>query len=154
LSLPEALKRQPQTTVRTAEVVIQATGGQHEVYGWVQAYRLTAEPASRARQRCRQRHKKGTPSAESLFLAGRVLVLTTLAPAVLTAQAIMDLYRWRWQVGVSREGHMNPVGESPTEVRSLSLVAREAPWRAIKTVEPSDMMLLGSMHKTPGGNVQ
>lgn len=98
VSLPEALKRQPQATIRTVEVVIQATGGQHEVRGWVQAYRLTAEQASRARQRCRQRHKKGTPSAESLFLAGWVLVFTTLAPAVLTAQAIMDLYRCRWQV--------------------------------------------------------
>jgi hypothetical protein len=98
LSLPEALKRQPQATIRTIEVVLQGTGGQHEVRGWVQAYRLTAEQASRARQRCRQRHKKGTPTAESLFLAGWVLVFTTLAPTVLTAQAIMDLYRCRWQV--------------------------------------------------------
>jgi len=55
---------------------------------------------------------------------------------------------------VSREGHMNPVGESPTEVRSSSLVAWEAPWREIKTVKPSDTMLLGSMRKTPGCNVQ
>jgi hypothetical protein len=98
LSLAEVLKRQPQATIRTVDVVIQAAGGQHEVRGWVQAYRLTAEQASRARQRCRQRHKKGTPTAESLFLAGWVLVFTTLAPTELAAQAIMDLYRCRWQV--------------------------------------------------------
>ena len=98
LSLPAALKRQPQATIRTIEVVLQGSGGQHEVRGWVHAYRLTAEQASRARQRCRQRHKKGTPTAESLFLAGWVLVVTTLAPPVLSAQAIMALYRCRWQV--------------------------------------------------------
>jgi hypothetical protein len=81
-------------------------------------------------------------------------VFTTLAPAVLSAQTIMALYRLRWQVGVSREGHMNPVGESPTEVRSSSLVAWEAPWREIKAVKPFDTMLFGSMRKTPGCNVQ
>jgi hypothetical protein len=75
------------------------------------------------------------------------LVFTTLAPTVLTAQTIMALYRCRWQVGVSREGHMNPVGESPTEVRSSSLVAWEAPWREIKTVKPSDIMLFGACAK-------
>jgi hypothetical protein len=57
-------------------------------------------------------------------------------------------------VGVSREGHRHPVGASPTEVRSSSLVAWEALWREIKTVKPSDMMLLGSMRNTPGCNVQ
>src|SRR5262249_7263137 len=45
--------------------------------------------------------KKGTPSAESLFLAGWVLVFTTLAPAVLSAQTIMALYRCRWQVEIA-----------------------------------------------------
>jgi hypothetical protein len=64
------------------------------------------------------------------------------------------IYRLRERVGVSREGHINPVGESPTEVRSSSLVAWEAPWREIKTVEPSDTMLFGSMRNTPGCNVQ
>jgi hypothetical protein len=64
-----------------------------------------------------------------------------------TARQIMLGYRLRWAVGVSREGHINPVGESPTEVRSSSLVAREAPWRAIKTVKPSDIMLFGACAK-------
>ena len=98
LSLPEALKRQPQATIRTLEGLLQRTGGKHEVRGWVHAYRLKAEQASQARRRCRQRHKKGTPTAASLFLAGWVLVCTTLAPPVRTAQAILALYRCRWQV--------------------------------------------------------
>jgi len=52
-----ALKRQPAETIRTLPVVIGAACGQHEVRGWVQAYRLSAEQANRARQKCRQRHK-------------------------------------------------------------------------------------------------
>jgi hypothetical protein len=98
LELCAALKRQKMETIRTLAVALRATGGQHEVRGWVHAYRLNAEQAHRARHKCRQGHKKGTPNAESLFLAGWVLVLTTLAPAVLSAQTIMALYRCRWQV--------------------------------------------------------
>jgi len=98
LELCTALKRQHTETLRTLAVALRATGGQHEVRGWVHAYRLNAEQANRARQKCRQGHKKGTPKAASLFLAGWVLVFTTLAPAVLSAQTIMVLYRCRWQV--------------------------------------------------------
>ena len=71
-----------------------------------------------------------------------------------TASTVLSLYAWRWGVGVSSKGHMNPVGESPTEATSSSLVAWEAPWREINTVKPSDTMLFGSMRNTPGCNVQ
>jgi Transposase DDE domain len=101
LELCAVLKRQPTETLRTLTVVLHGTGGQHEVRGWVHAYRLNAEQANRARQKCRQGHKKGTPTAESLFLAGWVLVFTTLAPVVLSAQTIMALYRCRWQVEIA-----------------------------------------------------
>jgi len=101
LELCAALKRQHTETLRTLAVALCATGGQHEVRGWVHAYRLNAEQANRARQKCRQGHKKGTPTAESLLLAGWVLVFTTLAPAVLSAQTIMALYRCRWQVEIA-----------------------------------------------------
>jgi len=95
------LKRQPTETLRTLAVTLCAAGGQQEVRGWVHAYRLHAEQANRARHKCRQGHKKGTPSAESLFLAGWVLVFTTLAPVVLSPQTIMALYRCRWQVEIA-----------------------------------------------------
>ena len=95
------LKRQKTETLRTLAVTLRSAGGQHEVRGWVHAYRLHAEQAHRARHKCRQGHKKGTPSAASLLLAGWVLVFTTLAPAVLTAQTIMALYRCRWQVEIA-----------------------------------------------------
>lgn len=98
LALEVALKRQPAETLCTLPVVLRSACGQHEVRGWVQAYRLSAEQANRARQKCRQRHKTGQPQAATLFLAGWVLVCTTLAPAVLAAETIVALYRCRWQV--------------------------------------------------------
>ncbi len=101
LELSAALKRQKTETLRTLVVALRAAGGQHEVRGWVHAYRLNVEQANRARHKCRQGHKKGTPSAESLFLAGWVLVFTTLSPVVLSPQTIMALYRCRWQVEIA-----------------------------------------------------
>src|SRR5262249_59604735 len=83
-----------------AETLAPASG-KHEVRGWVHAYRLTADQANRARHKCRQRQKKGPPKAQSLFLAGWVLVFTTLSPTVLSAQTIMALYRCRWQVEIA-----------------------------------------------------
>lgn len=101
LSLVEALKRQKTETIRTLEVVVESADGEAKVQGWVHAYRLNAEQAGRARQKCRQRHKKGTPQAETLYLAGWVVVFTTLPPKVLRAQTIMALYRCRWQVEIA-----------------------------------------------------
>jgi hypothetical protein len=101
LALGAALKRQQAETIRTLPVVLRSACGQHEVRGWVQAYRLSAEQANRARQKCRQRHKTGQPQAETLFLAGWVLVFTTLAPAVLSAQTLLAVYRCRWQVEIA-----------------------------------------------------
>ena len=80
---------------------LRAAGGQHAVRGWGHAYRLHVEHANRARHTCRQGHKTGTPNAESLLLAGWVLVCTTLAPAVLAAQTIMALSRCRWPVAIA-----------------------------------------------------
>jgi hypothetical protein len=98
LDLFAALKYQRTETIRSVEVVIQSACGQYEVRGWVHAYRLCAAQANEARRKCRQRHKKGCPKAATLFLAGWVLVFTTLSPAVLAAQTILKIYRCRWQV--------------------------------------------------------
>lgn len=98
LQLCDALKRQRADTLRTLPVVIRSSSGADEIRGWVHAYRLSPEHANRARQQCRKRHKKGTPKAETLYLAGWVLVCTTLAPEVLSAQTILAVYRCRWQV--------------------------------------------------------
>jgi len=98
LSLRAAWQRQKIDTIRPLEVVIQSSDGQDEVRGWVHAYRLNAAQAGRARHKGRQRHTKGTPQVETLYLAGWVLGFTTLPPAVLSAQTSMALSRCRWQV--------------------------------------------------------
>jgi hypothetical protein len=103
VELCAAWKRQHTETLRTLAVALWGTGGQHAVGGGVQAYRLHAEPANRARHTCRQGHKKGPPTAASLWVAGGGLVLTPLAPAVRSAQTIMALDRCRWHVESARK---------------------------------------------------
>jgi hypothetical protein len=98
LDLAAALKHQRTETIRSVAVVIRSACGQYVVQGWVHAYRLSAAQANEARRKCRQRHKKGAPKASTLFLAGWVLVFTTLCPEVLSAQTIMQIYRCRWQI--------------------------------------------------------
>ncbi len=72
----------------------------HFVEGWVHATRLPEPQAAEARRRTRaQAKKKGrTPRAETLFLAGWVLVFTTVPPEILSTEVICQLYRVRWQV--------------------------------------------------------
>ena len=57
------------------------------------------------------------------------------------ATTIAAIYKDRWEIGVSRQGHIvQPVKDRPRLIDS-GLVAWEAPWRENKTVEPSDNML-------------
>ena len=59
----------------------------------------------------------------------------------LAAATVAEVYKNRWQIGVSSQGHINqPVQVRPRPTDS-SLVAGEAPWRESKTVKPSDNML-------------
>jgi len=59
----------------------------------------------------------------------------------LDASVVADVYKQRWQIGVSRQGHIvQPVKVRPRPTDS-GLVAWEASWRESKTVEPSDNML-------------
>jgi hypothetical protein len=60
---------------------------------------------------------------------------------VLPALSIADLYRCRWQVGVSSQGHVFKSVQVRPRLKDSDLVAWEAPWRETKTVEPSDNML-------------
>ena len=115
-------------TLRTLAVVLQSTCGQHTVRGWVHAYRLSAEQAGRARQKCRQRHKKGAPKAESLFLAGWVLVLTTLSPAMLSAND-HGPHRCRWQVEIAIKRWKSVLDVDALRAKATSPLARCAPWQ-------------------------
>ena len=55
---------------------------------------------------------------------------------------ISELYRERWQVGVSREGHIIQSVKVRPRLKDPNLVAWEAPWRETKTVKPSDKVFI------------
>jgi hypothetical protein len=57
------------------------------------------------------------------------------------ALSVCALYKSRWQVGVSSQGHIFKSVQVRPRLKDSSLVAWEAPWRETKTVEPSDNML-------------
>ena len=130
----EAVKQGAERIVRLnpcSAVGLQATGGQQTVRGWVPASRGSAEQAGRARDTCRQRQHKGTPKAASLLLAGWGLVLTTLSPAVRSAQTIMTLSRWRGQVDIAiqRWQRVRAVDALRAKApRPLAEVWRHGPW--------------------------
>jgi Transposase DDE domain len=103
LDLAKQLKHQPVETIQTRAAEVRSADGQHSVAGWLHAYRLNREQAQQARRRARRnnRKKRRTPKAETLFLAGWVLVWTSLPPEQLSAEQVLDLYRLRWQVEVA-----------------------------------------------------
>ena len=70
------------------------------IEGWLHAMRLPRRQAAQARRRARaQAKKKGrNVQAKTLFLAGWVLVFTTVPPEILSTATISELYRVRWQV--------------------------------------------------------
>lgn len=64
------------------------------------AQALPPQEAEQARRRARRAsEKKGhTPREETLFAAGFILLVTNLPAGIWTAEAILGLYRLRWQV--------------------------------------------------------
>lgn len=99
LDLVALLKRQAPRRV-LCSVAGWVGPAEQRVAGWVHAYRLPPEQANQARAACRKSNsKKGkTPKASTLYVAGWVLVWTSLPPEVLRADTVMTLYRARWQV--------------------------------------------------------
>ena len=66
----------------------------------------------------------------------------------LSAITITDLYRCRWQVGVSSQGHVISSVQVRPGPKDSGPVAREAPWRESKTAEPSDNPIQGGIGAT------
>ncbi len=99
LNLVAVLKKQASRRV-LCSVPAWVGPAEQRVAGWVHAYRLPPEQANQARAACRKRNgKKGkTPKASTVYVAGWVLVWTSVSPEVLSADAVMTLYRARWQV--------------------------------------------------------
>src|SRR5450432_3867883 len=60
---------------------------------------------------------------------------------MLPALTIAQIYKSRWQVGVSSQGHIVQSVKDRSRPKDSGLVAGEAPWRESKTAEPSDNIL-------------
>ena len=84
----------------THSVRVGPAGSAERVAATLHACRLPEAQAHAARRRCRRHaQKKGkTLKAATLYLAGWVIVVTTLDPTAWTAETILALYRVRWQV--------------------------------------------------------
>ena len=54
------------------------------------------------------------------------------------ATTIAAIYKDRWEIGVSSQGHMVQSVRDRPRLTDSGLVAGEAPWRESKTAEPSD----------------
>ena len=93
----------PPQTIVTHAVQVGPVGSTDRVAATLHAGRLPEAQAKAARRRCRrQAQKKGkTLKAATLYLAGWVIVVTTLDPAVWTAETMLALYRVRWQVEIA-----------------------------------------------------
>lgn len=70
---------------------------------WVHADRLPDAQANHARQLCRKRKSKQghQPKPSTLFLAGWVLVLTSLQPALRSGPTALAVSRVRWPIAVA-----------------------------------------------------
>jgi Transposase DDE domain len=103
LDLVAALRPQAPATICTLPVLIGQASQSDSRVAWVPAYRLPAAQANRARQLCRKRNRKNghQPQKRTLFLAGWVLVLTSLQPALLPGPTALAVYRVRWQIEVA-----------------------------------------------------
>jgi len=70
----------------------------------------------------------------------RVLVFLT-NHLTLAAATVAAVYKQRWQIGVSRQGHINQSVKVRPRLKDSSLVAREASRSESETMKPSDNML-------------
>ena len=80
---------------------------------------------------------EGLADAEPLYR----LVTTILDHAKAPAIELAALYHERWEIGVSRQGHIVQSVRDRPRLEDSGLVAGEASWRESKTAEPSDNIL-------------
>jgi len=90
-----ALRRKTREVARSREVLVTCEGC--TVFGRVIAIRLPKAQAKKARRRL-LKEKKGEASERDLDWSEYVVVFTTVPASVLPAEAIVALYRLRWQV--------------------------------------------------------
>lgn len=66
--------------------------------------RLPEDDAKVARKRCQKKATKQSrnkPQSDTLFLAGFLMIFTTLSPQLLSYKTIYEIYRCRWQIEIA-----------------------------------------------------
>jgi hypothetical protein len=99
-------------------------------------------------------HAPETLKIREFQAGGKILVTTFLCPKENPKHVLKALYRQRWNVGVSGEGHLIQSVKVRPRPKDSSLVAWEVPWRESKTVKPSDRVRTLAYRNVPGCNVQ
>lgn len=82
-------------------IPVRIDSGENSQNAYLHAYRLSESAAEKARRKVRRRASKqsrGTPKADTLYLAGWMLVLTSFKPEQVSAECIGKVYRARWQI--------------------------------------------------------
>jgi hypothetical protein len=74
-----------------------------------------------------------------------IYLITNLSRTKGHAKQLAGLYRKRWTIGVSREGHIIQSVKVRPGTKGSIPVAWEAPWRESKMVEPSDRLFRKEM---------
>ena len=72
---------------------------------------------------------------------GKVIQLYLVTTLDLPVEQILELYGFRWNIGVSSQGHIVQSVKDRPRSKDSDLVAGEASWRESKTAEPSDNIL-------------
>lgn len=99
LKIVDELKKHQAKSEVTIPVKIVA--GTELLPAYLHAFRLSESAARKARRKIRRRASKdsrGTPSADTLYLADWMIILTSFTPEQVSAESICKLYRGRWQV--------------------------------------------------------
>ena len=104
LNLVEKLKQDDDATLQSFPVLAGAANETEKVSGHIIALQLPEKQAEAARNRCRKdTYKKNCskPRQDTLFLAGFLIVFTTLSPDILSAQMLLEIYKCRWQIEIA-----------------------------------------------------
>jgi hypothetical protein len=115
-------------------------GATRVIAGRVCAVRKTEEAIKRTEKQLRRNASKQGEvlQPETLEYAKYIIVFTTFDPLTVNAAMVLQWYRVRWQVAVSREGSITQSVQVRPRLTDSGLVAREAPGRESKPVKPSD----------------
>jgi hypothetical protein len=102
LNLLEQLSQQAEGSVRSFSGYIIARDGRRlRVY--LHSYRLSDKAAASARRKVRRERRKSQNGAkpETLFYAGFVMILTSIAPEEMGGEEVLKVYGCRWQIEVA-----------------------------------------------------